>query len=511
VGAVVEGKPELTPLDGSGGERASRLADVLAWSLLALNLVGCLVFLTDRSWRPEWDGATYLLAAQSLARGEGYLYQGEPFYLRPPGLPWLLSFVVGPDGFDAQRVNLVVMAFAGLVPIALFLLARLLHGAWIALVAVLLAASSAAFVQLFDWVFAEYPYLVLAFLGMYLCERAWRAEGRWWIAALGGAACLAAATYMRTVAVLLLPGALLLGAWRGRGLRRLQGALVCLIACALVWPWQSVASARAAAAEAPVEQDLLHDYATAMFHVDPGDPSSPRVDLAGWQGRVRENGSAMLRDLATTILHSGSPLARGLLVLLLFSGLAVTLRRRGPSLLEWFFATYAVLVATYFSYDGRLLMPVALAACVYLVVAVWSLGGWLAHLTRRPVVLPLVAGASCAGLFALNLRQAHANVVVQSDLSRPAEAMARWLRANTPPDARVMCNQAPIVALLSGRRTFTFRFLRAPDPLTRYAIDYVLLDAPAPEPFMRLVQARHLEHWTVELGAAGRATVVRVR
>ena len=50
---------------------------------------------------------------------------------------------------------------------------------------------------------------------------------------------------------------------------------------------------------------------------------------------------------------------------------------------------------------------------------------------------------------------------------------ADWLRENTPADARIMTEMAPIISLLSNRQVYTNRFPRQPDMVHRYQIDYV--------------------------------------
>jgi hypothetical protein len=73
------------------------------------------------------------------------------------------------------------------------------------------------------------------------------------------------------------------------------------------------------------------------------------------------------------------------------------------------------------------------------------------------------------------------------------DAVASWLRAHTEPDHVVLCNQAPILRLLSGRQAYTYRFGRPRVLLERYRPHVVVFDAAAPPALRRQVEARARE------------------
>ena len=490
---------------------------------LALYSLACLFLWVDREWHPEWDGAVYVLVARSLAAGEGYLYQGEPFFLRPPGLPWLLSFVVGPEGFDPYPVNLFLMAWAGLAACAIYFAVRAFEPGWFALAVALLTGTSLLVGKLFNSIFAEFPFAALAFLAIGLFERArgrahdegaspvssaLGARGGRWFLAIGAGLCIAAAITMRTVGVLMLPGLLLLPLVIPRGASRALGLVPVLLAGLLLAPWFRYSSAAAADAEVPVEQDLLYDYSTALFHVDPGDPNSPLVDLVGWMERISANSRTLLDDLVRTVLRIEPNAIRGaLLAAVLFAGIVITLRRRGPTLLEWLFLVYVPLIATYFVYDSRLAMPLVPLAYLYLLTALRSAVEAFGRGRARPILIGL-----CGLLLLLNVVHLRRDLAETTHSGRNGIEMARGVIEHTPPDARILCNQAPTVALLTGRRTFTYRFRRSADPLTKYGIQYVLYDtANTPPPLMRMVEERRIRAWPIPFGDGRRTQLTRVR
>ena len=118
--------------------------------------------------------------------------------------------------------------------------------------------------------------------------------------------------------------------------------------------------------------------------------------------------------------------------------------------------------------------------------------------------------ASCA-LAAANVKSVSDVFVVQSDLVRPYETMARWIRENTSEDAVIMCNQAPVLALLSNRLTYSYRFPRTPNIITKYDVDYVLIDAPGHPRFMTHLQSRIVRVEDIDMGDGERRSICRVR
>ena len=96
--------------------------------LIVLFAISALSFclIVNSSWNATPDSALYLALGESLAAGNGYVFNGEPHTFVPPGFPALLAgaaWLFGPD-FLAYRV---FMALAGLLTawIGYLFLARL--------------------------------------------------------------------------------------------------------------------------------------------------------------------------------------------------------------------------------------------------------------------------------------------------------------------------------------------------------------------------------------------------
>ena len=247
------------------GEATSQWRPWQVWLAPVLAVAYAVVALqsfTDARWRPEWDSGIYLLTARSLAAGEGYRYQGEPFFLRPPGFSAFLSlFLESGDSeprYDFQRLNglMALAAAAALLAVALAL--RPLLGAGWAAVAALLTFLSPGMVPQVGWVQSDLPYLAISYLALaVLNDGPAAAERGWsWRRLALGVALLLAAIHLRSVALLLVPGvlavALLRAVGSGRpGMVSLRGPLLRTGAVALgTAPW--LLHARAAAAAAPL-------------------------------------------------------------------------------------------------------------------------------------------------------------------------------------------------------------------------------------------------------------------
>jgi 4-amino-4-deoxy-L-arabinose transferase-like glycosyltransferase len=85
----------------------------LGWVLVALTLAQfCLSI--NSSWKASPDSALYLELGQSLARGNGYLFNGEPHTYVPPAFPALLAVatMIGGESFLTYRI---LMALLGLL------------------------------------------------------------------------------------------------------------------------------------------------------------------------------------------------------------------------------------------------------------------------------------------------------------------------------------------------------------------------------------------------------------
>ncbi len=460
---------------------------------------------TEPGWRPEWDSALYILTGRSLAEGAGYRYLGEPFVLRPPGFPWLLSLASqGP--FDPARLNRLVMGFAAASAVAVWFALSRGRGPWLALAAALLAGTSPLGIELFNWVLSEFPFMTLLYLGLG-CFRAPASGVRGRLTATLTALALAAAFWIRSIALLVVPGLLWLAFAEPTAARRRRAAFVLVGVLALCLPWWLLAWAAPWPAEL-ADQLLLADYATALLHVAPGDPTSDWISLSGWLSRIQSNGESLLRAVARTTLGTTHLAAGALVTGLVLAGVLRALRREA-SILEWFAIAYGALVLGYFTFDARLVTPVLPLLYLYLLGAVGALGHALLRLAPRLPARELVLGATFVGLLVANGRGLPRALDARSwplagglQLGKEwndGERVAAWIREHTPSDAVILCHDAPVQALLTGRRVLTHRFRPGPRLLRKYQPDFVVFDRRSRQdpPFAGLVASRATQRWSV--------------
>jgi hypothetical protein len=151
--------------------------------------------------------------------------------------------------------------------------------------------------------------------------------------------------------------------------------VVALLPFAVQLPW-SLRNAAVASPE-PAQHTYLHSYGVAMWHQDPADPASPRITAADVGERLR----ARTREIAQTlggrmqdpIPYRGrmlvevqddevEPAAPGparyaIAIVVVLALLVVWVRRREPA--EIFCLLVLALVAVYFGFNDRILLPVA--------------------------------------------------------------------------------------------------------------------------------------------------------
>jgi 4-amino-4-deoxy-L-arabinose transferase-like glycosyltransferase len=479
--------------------------------LLLLGTYGafCLTLWLGAEWLSSWDSAVYLLTGRSLAEGGGYVYHDIPYALRPPGFSWVLSFFLADGAFDPGAINAFVMACAAAAVAAVFFVFRRVHGTWIALAAALLSGTSPAFVANFNRILSEYPFQLLLFAGFGFVLASDERRRRWWVlAGLAGVA-LGLAMWFRSVAVLVLPGIFVAGLMRSDRWRWWAGALLpCVLVIGLALPWISWSKTALTQASVPSEQWLLYDYATAMLHVDPGDPASDWVTPGGFVERVVSNGGDLASELAWTCAGTRAVPVRIVVMLALLLGWVLSVMRR-PTVLDWFAAVYTVLLLTYFTYSLRLVLPLMPFVPLYLLVLLQRV-----KLTGRAAAVSAVA----VGVVALSI----GNARTLSDSLHPElqnegrfgyrwadnETLATWVEQNTAEDAILMCRRAPELAFLTGRRVYTHRFPRAPGMLERYDIDYVIVDAMLPAELRSEIESTSRRRWTLRAAAPGKKLVV---
>jgi len=343
-----------SPPGGSPWTRGDRIA----LGVLAAVVLGSLPFLVHPWFDPMPDASMYLVTARSLLAGEGYSMLGEPFHVRPPGMAVLFAGLLATFGQDFQVLNTVIASFGALLVLCLFVLYRPSLGGTVAAAVGLVLWFSPPFRMFSNQLLSDVPGAALLFVAL-VVDRWVRRGGAGRDVLLGLS--LAAATYVRTMAVLALP-AIVLARWLerrrdgGEAGRPARLALFAAVALACLAPWQ-VRQARIEPA-IPAEQTMVYSYSTGMFREDVGDPNSRRLTALEILDRSVRRRFTQLAGTAGHRLDSleFDPGAMAWSALFLVALAWRLVRRREAT--ELFALGSMAVLSVYFGYQERLFLPV---------------------------------------------------------------------------------------------------------------------------------------------------------
>jgi len=455
------------------------------WALIVL-LLACAIgfFALVHPWHTFMnDGSIYLSTTRSLLRGEGYAYLGQPFHLRPVGFPLLLAPVMALADADPAVLNRYVALFGVASLVLLYTYVRPWLGGVLALCATAVVATNPIFLKLSSEVMSDVPGLCFLLLALLAARRADVERSLGWEIVLGLS--IAWAAHVRVLAVFLLPAVLLDRAmrWRRSEAPVPFGEFVrtrCLVVVATVVigfaPW--VARNAITANPPPADQLLNYSYATAMFHYDFGDPSSPRVTAGDWLKRVGERGQQMTAGLASRLVRTEVEPLDLVLASLLGGALVYTLFTSGGT--GAFFVAFALAITgSYFAYQDRLLLPVfALLVPLLLRASRQQLARFV-----EPRVATALCVALCVGVIAADFepRRAWESLVARHDRKL---ANRDLLLENFPADHRFATVRGFHYHMLLDRPVYSLRWSHRIAPgrdgldalLSRYRIETIVLD-----------------------------------
>lgn len=368
--------------DGPFESQTTHWSSVERWvfALFVVAVLASLFFLVHPWYDRTNDGSTYLITARSIASGEGYTYLGTLFRVRPPGFSALLALFIG-AGTNFAVLNWMVSLFGAAGVMLLYLHQRAYLGWVLALMTSIAVWLNPGYQRLCNQVMSDVPGLALL-LACLLVER-WASRNPSWRREIVLGLAIGASAYVRAITILLVPAILASRivcrlargerkpCWPGFALRRL--GIVFVAAWIVLLPWNI--TKRLDAPTPPADQTLNYSLSTAMWHEDPGDPGSPRVSAGELFKRVAPRlrdvsyvaGSRLQHRIPGSLPPVGVAAAGRVVVALLMAAclLTVLVRRRTPA--EWFAAGVLCVVAFYFIFTERLILPVfvlALAATV---------------------------------------------------------------------------------------------------------------------------------------------------
>jgi hypothetical protein len=387
----------------SSGSRTRHL-----WAAGLLLAAGLVYVMTARAYFTyDHDMATYLGLAASLARGNGYVFDGLPHTTYPPGLPLLLAplFMTGLRTAHSAQVLVAGTAVAALLATYAYLVQR---GATRPLLICLAIAIAPAFYRIAtSLVYAEAPYLLCTTAVLAWAEReATHPEGsvrRVWLAA-GAALAMVAAVATRTAGVSLVVALLIafvhIAVVRRGSIRRLAataGVAAVGMAAVAAWMWYV---ARYATSLYPGQGRM--SYFSLLRLVDPHRPDLGSASLLQVLERLP---TGVMRQVAHTAeLLTGIPWLLPLwtspfvVAALLFVGWGILLELRRPQpLAGWYVICYSALFAVW-PYDERqrFLIPIAPLLFVLALQGARGAGAWA---LRQPISHLGAISATAGALF----------------------------------------------------------------------------------------------------------------
>jgi 4-amino-4-deoxy-L-arabinose transferase-like glycosyltransferase len=467
------------PARAPGRERWARRA---AWALVALVLALSLPGSVHPWYDPTNDGSMYIATARSLASGEGYSYLGEPFRIRPPGFPCLIAPLIALRGTDFHALNLTVALWGALGVLAFHFLLRERLGLVLSVLVPLVLWFNPGYQRLCNQVMSDVPGWTLLVACLWLAARGWASASAGRAFLLGAA--LGLASYVRSGNLLLVPALLAAELLRPRTAgaearsrterARRVGALV-LGAVLVLLPWSL--RNRAVAPPPPADQTLLYDYSTAMWHADMGDPRSPRLAPGELAARFDQQFGKSVTTLGTRLTEDGAGRWTPVLAAVLIAALVLAAWRRRAC--EELFALGTLLVvAFYFGYAGRLLLPVFALALVALVELVRD------GIARLAGARAGVASAAllCVVWLVLDWRP-RAHWAEIEALHQAYASLAGQVRARLPEEARLGAYRGWHHSVYLERPVYSFEHAceRAGNPaasediIAKYSLDTALL------------------------------------
>ena len=443
------------------------------------------------------DNAEFIILARSLAQGEGlsYIHSPEPGPATkfPFGFPLLLAPLAWAFPDDWVPMKALVLALFALGMGVLYQLARERVGVRPALAVVALSLMAGksyltegaagkvhgpALLHYAHQVMSEVPYLTFSLLALWLVDRGVRREGiRGNGCLLGGMACTIWACFIRTAGIALAAAVaahLLLRRDFRRGLFFVGATFLCL------FPWtlrnQAVGGGGI--------------YLKQLFMVNPYYPEQGWLDLPGFLERFIGHSDRYLRGWmeilvpsfsgTDTILHPAP-----LLVLVLAAAVTVLCLRRGELLLLLYAAFSMGMLLLWFWPSDRFLVPIL---PVVLLLGVWTVvqiqdrlaayGRAERYAGRLVVWGCLVAWFIAHAGGAIRLAD-YADGDYPPNWQRYYEA-GKWLEANAPVEAVVLCRKGSWMHVVSGRRTTGFPYDEPAAVLAhmeREGVDYVVVES----------------------------------
>jgi hypothetical protein len=417
---------------------------------LPLGLVALTAFclVVNSSWTATPDSALYLALGESLARGDGYVFNGEPHTFVPPGYPLLVGAAARILGADFLSYR-ILMALMGVITALLgYLLVRRLAGPDAALFAGGLFVINHTVLENSAMTLTDVPFALFTLAALHAVLSARQGKRR--IAWTVGAALIAG-----------IPPLL-----------RINGPGVPIaLAFSLFCGWQEVEAKRRwllvglflLISLAPI---AVWDLWKSTFPAGYGEGTY----LDAVKGRSLSYQIWTIADAFWGYFDEMNYALTGVRIKTGFLELIVPLVAFAGMLSAWRGGDRLLVPLTATQYCGLLLAAAGSRYVIFLLPALYLFLGlgildlcrWLSRRTRRTVIGSTVLRVSFVVLVVLNVGHNVGTVVqarwpleangAENQRSLPFFVAARWLKAHDP-EAQVLTTRSRMIHYLSGNRT----------------------------------------------------------
>jgi hypothetical protein len=466
----------LSLSDALAAPQAQRIIPI-ALALLTLLLS---IWTFDAKLSLSGDNTEFITLARSMVQGHGLSYINEivpkAATKYPFGLPLLLAPLewLFPGEWVPMKWLVVLSLAAAVALVYVWIKAHL--GPVAGLIVGLLCATMPLLQNYGHQVMSEVPYLGVSVLALYLLERGLRHPGLGLdnTALWGGFAALLLAYYLRSVG-LVLAAALILSLAMQRDWRRALVLGAAFFVCWLPWTLRNRAVGGGGV------------YFKQLVMVNPYNPDAGLIDLAGLFERLYINFWSYAEVRLPVGFWPGQDADLGLWASLAFVALAiyaaVLCLRRGEHLLPLVYAAAFLFTVAVWPWTGeRFLIPLVPLALFF--AAYGASDAWIRLEKRgfKPVALTVLAAALV--LVTYTHIRGLGGVARSAAMDYPPQwknyyAAARWIGANTPPDAVVICRKSYWMYIVSSRQSQVYAFKEPQillEDLEKLGTDYVVVD-----------------------------------
>lgn len=400
---------------------------------------------------PHGDSASYIILAENLATGRGYvnsLYPGDPIETQyPPLFPLLLAPLVKLVGRNYLALKLVPLVFGASAILVIFELLRRGVSREQALVVTLLTALNATYLSLATSILSETVYLFFSFLALIIVNQL-AVSARSLKMLIIAALLLAASFYTRTIGISLIGASILFLLFR----RHFKATFILAVVLAIPlswWVWRNIQLGN------PYVHHLLNS-SIAAFGSKGGSMWTDRIlhNLSRYAGKVVVNliGGP---DIARLDPYQPLKLIGSLLLSILFVLGFVREIRRGISLEIIYIIMYLGICAVWPYHDARFLLPILPFVLSYVLLGAKSMFIRWPSIRQKAassmaVILAVVSVIGCMRLVHQNRTQFY-----PPEMARYREA-CEWIRSNTDTDEAVLCRLPRLTAFWSDRKAWWY-------------------------------------------------------